>query len=910
MKKFFKISGISLLVIFLILLALPFLFKGKIIQAIKDETNKSLNAEFNFDENEIGLSLIKSFPDLLLTMERVSIVGKDSFAGDTLVYLPKLAVEIDIMTAIKGEQIKIHQIRLDQPFIQLKVLKSGKANWDIALPDTTTTDSASFFDIALKKLQINNGKLIYDDASLGFFTSLNQFNHTLKGDFNQDNFLLETLTDAEQFTLAYGGINYIHKVKANIKANLDMDMQNMKFTFSENDIFLNDLNLGGEGFVDLNDEDMDFDIVFNTKKTDFKTILSLVPGVFTKDFAKAKASGKLALNGYFKGKMTDDKMPGYGLTLDIDNGQFQYPDLPKSLNDVYVDFVFDNPSGIFDNAIVDLKRLDLKMAGEAFHAELLAKTFESNPYIKGLFNGTINLNEFRAMIPLEKSTELSGVIKSDVKFDGYVKAIEVQDFNKFYATGNIFAQNFKYKNPESLKQGIALNSHIAFTPQKVDVKQLEGKIGMSDFAAVGYLNNLFAYMMKDQLLKGQFTFKSNYINANEFLTDEEVVATPSAADTMSLEAFDVPGNLDFELQSQINTLIYDNLTLTNLKGGVLIKEKQMYLEKLAVNVLGGSITLDGVYDSHNPKFPFSDMAMDIKSLDIIQTYNYFDMVKQLAPIAKYTEGLFNANVVLHNNYNQDLSVDYPSVTGVIQMGISEGAIKNMPIISQLAEKLKIDKFKNMTFKNLNFKLNILNGKVMLDSLKLPLWTGANAKISGYSALDQSIAYVAKLSIPRKDFGEVNTALNTLTSQAKSKGVNVDLSEMVDVDVIVGGFFAKPDVKISLHDAKKNLVDGVKNQLQDEAEKRKKAAEDEAKRKAEIQKQKAIDSLNRLKQQGIDKINAEKQALEQKALEQKRLAEEKAKAEAEKAKAEAAKKIEEEKQKTKDKLKKGLDGIIK
>jgi hypothetical protein len=910
MKKFFKISGISLLVIFLILLALPFLFKGKIIQAIKDETNKSLNATVNFDEKEIGLSLIKSFPDLLLTMERVSIVGKDSFNGDTLVYLPQLAVEIDIMTAINGEQIKIHEIKLDQPFIQLKVLKSGRANWDIVIPDSLDTDSASFFDITLKKLQIDNGQLIYDDASLGFYTVLIRFNHTLKGDFNQDRFLLQTLTNAEQFTLAYEGINYIHKVKANIKANLDMDMQNMKFTFSDNDIFLNELNLGGKGFVDLNEEDMDFDIVFNTKKTDFKTILSLVPGVFTKDFNKAKASGKLALNGYFKGKMTDDKMPGYGLTLDIDNGQFQYPDLPKSLNNVFVDFVFDNPSGIFDNAIVDLKRLDLKMAGEPFHAELFAKTFESNPYIKGLVNGTINLNEFRAMMPLEKSTILSGVIKSDVKFDGYVKAIEAQDFNKFNANGNIFAQNFQYKDPENLKQGVALNSHVAFTPKKVEIKQLDGKIGMSDFSAVGYLDNLFSYIMKDELLKGQFSLKSNYINANEFLTEDEVVSAPTAADTMSLQAFDVPGNLDFSMQSQINTLVYDNLTLTDLKGGVIIKEKQLFFDHLSVNALGGSMTLNGVYDSHNPKFPFSNMDMGIKSLDIIQTYYYFDMVKQLAPIAKYTEGLFNAKVSLNNNFNQDLSVNYPSVSGVIEMGIAEGAIKNLPIMSQLAEKLKINKFKNMSFKNLNFKLNILNGKVMLDSMKLPLWTGANARISGFSALDQSLQYVAKLSIPRKDFGEANTALNSLTAQAKAKGVNVNLSEIVDVDVIVSGFFTNPEVKISLHDAKKNLVDGVKNQLQDEAEKRKKALEDEARRKAEIQKQKAIDSLNRLKQQGIDKINAEKQALERKVIEEKRIAEEKAKAEAEKAKQEAAKKLEEEKQKAKDKLKKGLDGIMK
>lgn len=906
MKKLIKISLVSFLVILVALIVIPFLFKGKIIQKIKDETNNTLNADFNFDEKELSLSLIKSFPNLNIEIEKLSIVGRDSFKGDTLVYLPKVSLSVNVMSAIRGEQIKINKIELNQPQINLLVLKSGRANWDIAKPDTTNIDTTeSFFDIGLKKLEIENGNLLYNDESLGFMTRLKNFNHTLSGDFTQDNFLLKTNTDAQEFTLAYGGVNYIHEVASTIKANIDMDMKNMKFTFKDNDILLNELNLGGEGFVDMNDNDMDFDLVFNTKKTDFKTILSLVPGVFTKDFNKAKASGKLALSGYFKGKMTDDLMPGFGLKLDIDNGFFQYPDLPKSLSQIFVNLEVDNKTGNPDHTIINLSRFDANIAGEPIYAQVLAKTPESNPYVKGKVKGTINLDEFRSFIPLEKTTEISGIIKSDIAFDGFVNAIEKQDFSKFNANGIFNITNFKYKDPENLKQGTQFNANLTLNPKNINVESFEGKVGMSDFALKGTLDNLLGYMMKDELLKGAFTFNSNYFNANEFLTEEEVVKEPQASDTLSLQAFDVPSNLDFKLNSSIKQLVYDNLNMTNLVGGIIIKEQQLYLDKVGVNLFGGTLGLNGVYNSTNPKFPFSKMDMSIKSLDIIKTFQHFEMVKQLAPIAQFTQGLFNANVDLSNNYNPDLSVNYPTVSGLIQLGIADAAVKNLPILNMIADQLKIEKLKNLSLKNLNFKLNILNGKVMLDSLKLPLWTGANAKISGYSALDQSLKYVAKLSIPRKDFGIANTALNSLTAQAQQKGVNLKVSDIVDVDVIIGGFFSKPEIKVNLSDAKKNIVDNLKNQLKDEAEAKKQAAIDEAKRRAEIQKQKAIDSLNRLKQQGVDKLNAEKKALEQKALDEKQKAEEKAKAEIEKQKQEAARKLEEEKQKAKDKLKKGL-----
>ena len=96
------------------------------------------------------------------------------------------------------------------------------------------------------QLEISNGNLVYQDKSLTFYTSLRHFNHSLKGDFTSDRFLLETSTNAEEFTLGYGGMNYIYKVAADLKVNLDMDMKAMKFTFKDNDVLLNQLQLGGK----------------------------------------------------------------------------------------------------------------------------------------------------------------------------------------------------------------------------------------------------------------------------------------------------------------------------------------------------------------------------------------------------------------------------------------------------------------------------------------------------------------------------------------------------------------------------------------------------------------------------------------------------------------------------------------
>jgi hypothetical protein len=48
MKKILKYTGITLGVIFLLLLIAPFLFKGKIVDAVKQAANDNLNASVNF----------------------------------------------------------------------------------------------------------------------------------------------------------------------------------------------------------------------------------------------------------------------------------------------------------------------------------------------------------------------------------------------------------------------------------------------------------------------------------------------------------------------------------------------------------------------------------------------------------------------------------------------------------------------------------------------------------------------------------------------------------------------------------------------------------------------------------------------------------------------------------------------
>src|SRR5690606_13120717 len=207
------------------------------------------------------------------------------------------------LMSLFGDQIKVRNVALHKPFIHVKVLQDGQANWDIALADSTTAElatdtSTTRFNVALKQYSISEGRIIYDDESLPMLMDLEDVEHTGSGDFTQDLFTLRTETTADKVSVTYDGIKYLRNVKAEIQADLDMDMPNMKFTFKDNAVKVNRLELGLDGWLAMPTDDIDMDLTWDMKKSDIGALLSLVPAEFAGNLEGVDMTGKASFNGF------------------------------------------------------------------------------------------------------------------------------------------------------------------------------------------------------------------------------------------------------------------------------------------------------------------------------------------------------------------------------------------------------------------------------------------------------------------------------------------------------------------------------------------------------------------------------------------------------------------------------------
>jgi uncharacterized protein involved in outer membrane biogenesis len=166
-KRILLTLGILIVLILGAAILIPILFKDKIEAAVKKEVNNNINAVV--DWGDWDLTILRSFPDLTITIENVKVSNVAPFEGIDLARIGSLTATVDIKSVF-GDKIDIKRIGLVKPFIHVKVLEDGTANWDIAKADSTATeetpeDTASAFNIGLREYWIEDGTLIYDDRS-------------------------------------------------------------------------------------------------------------------------------------------------------------------------------------------------------------------------------------------------------------------------------------------------------------------------------------------------------------------------------------------------------------------------------------------------------------------------------------------------------------------------------------------------------------------------------------------------------------------------------------------------------------------------------------------------------------------------------------------------------------------------
>jgi hypothetical protein len=712
-----------------------------------------------------------------------------------------------------------------------------------------------------------------------------------------------------------------------------------------------------------NDNDIDMDLTFSAPQSDFKSLLSLIPNAYIAGYENVKANGTFKLDGFLKGVYSEnpERYPAFRIALEVNNGDVKYPDLSLGISGINTNVLVNSPASDLNQMLVDVSKFSLKIGSNPIEGYFKLRTPMTDPDVDTKIKGRLNLEELYKAFPMDGVTSLNGMVDADVTVKTKMSTIDRADYENVDMSGSVGIQNMNYA-AEGMPP-VKINSLQAdFTPQNVRLPNFDMKLGKSDLNGSGAIDNIIAYFSPTKTMKGNFTLRSNYFNADEWMTEEETPAASTTSTTVSTDEelfnrfdFDldaqvnqvdydiykikdlvakgsfspnmltisqfsskigdsdlsatgyvtnvwnylfynetlggkinlrsnylnlnqfmteeetttaatepilVPGNINFVMDANIDRVRYTNMDLMNVSVSLVVANEEVKFQNLRANALGGAMAMNGGYNTQNHEKPRFDFGMDLQSIDFQQAFNTFNTFPAVAPIGKYIQGVFNTKLTMSSNLKKDLMPDLTSLSMEGLLHTLNGAIKGFAPLEEIGNKLNVAAFKSLSLKDSKNWFTVKNGAVEVKDFDHQ-YEDIAMKIGGSHKLDGDMDYHIIAKIPREKIGKnplgsaANSGLDFLSKEASKAGFDVNAGAFVNVQVNIGGTLTSPKIGFKIlgtDGTSSSMKDQATAKLEEEAQKKLDEVKGQAEAKLQEEQKKVEAEAGKVVQQAKEEVS--------------------------------------------------------
>lgn len=796
-KRILVIGGAALAVLLLIVVAVPVLFEGRIEAAARARVERVADVRVSW--SDVGLTLLRDFPNPTLTLSDLAVVGTGRFEADTLTSLASLRLEIGAGSILRGLRgsgpFVVRSVRVEEPVVRLLVAEDGPSNWEIfeqsegAAAPGEADGGPRDLAVELRSLEITDGTLVLDNARSGLFVSLEGLRHSLRGDFSRRALVAQTSTSSERATVRFGGVPYLPGATLRLDADLDVDLDERRVRLSDNELELNDLLIRFAGEVGRVGEDVALDLGFSAERSDFAQLLSLVPAVYARDFESLETSGTAELEGSVRGTYGESAFPAFALHASVDDARFRYPDLPHEARAISAELSLENPGGDVDSTVVSLSRFHAEIGGQPLDATLTLRTPVSDPEVDARLQGTLDLDALAGTVKLGGVERLAGVVTADAAVRARRSDVDSARYDRVAAEGTVSVRGVTLESPD-LRQPVSIEEALVeLSPERADVRSFQARLGGSDVRATGSIDNLLGFVLGQAPLAGIATFASRQVLLDEWRSGDE------------LEVIPVPAMLDLTLDGTVERLVFGALEMSNARGRLLVADRRLTLEGFTLETLGGRVGLGGYYETLDLERPAFALDMALDSLDVAGAAGAVATVRALAPVARYARGTFSADLDVSGALDRGMAPILDRLDGTGSLATSRVAIEGFPLLERLAQTLALERLSHPTIEALRSTIRIQDGRLHVDPFAVGVG-GLAMSVAGSSGVDQSIDYTLGLTLPRSGIGDA--IVGTLAQRASQLGVDLATADSIPLDVRVTGTVSEPAIGLSLGQATTSL----------------------------------------------------------------------------------------------------------
>lgn len=796
------LAGLALLLVGLVL-ALPLVLEGPITRRAQGAIEDRLQADVAW--NDVDLSIVRAFPDLAVTFDGLVLDGTGPWSGERLAEARSMTVRVALPSVFDDGPLAIESFHLDQPVIRLLTTEDGVTNYAVsqggAAGGTTEMD--------LDAVSIDDGSLLLRDEQAGTLVELGGLELALTAGLREEGARVDASMEASSVTVETGTLRLLDALP--LAMTLDGTWgKEARVLNVESSVRADALQLRTKGDV-LFDGGPTLRLDVQAETPDLAQVLALVPGVQREELDALQTGGEVSVSGMIHGPMGDPAIEGRVL---VEDGHIQAPGVDQALRSIALDARIATPGGGLDAVSTTIHSLGFTLAGAPFHASGTIERPLSRLDVDLAAQGDLNLGQLAALVPLGPLTGATGLLDVDAKVAGPVRGLDRERLGEVSASGTVALAGVKlplHGGTLQVDRGVL---HLADADLRVE--NLSGRAGSSDFRISGRIDDALATLLLDHPVVGTVVLESTTTDLDELLElareDAPGPATEVELPTEPLSIPRLPSGFDVDMDTRIDTLTFQGLTLTGVVGRASLAERALDLSGLRVGVFGGQATLNGRWDTA-PAEPTVALDAGVEKINVRDAMKQLAWLDDVAPIAESSDGVVSAQLRMDGRVDGDGALEVESLEGRGGVQVHELRLAGSETMALVADALSFARFKDFVLDGASLEGRVDDGRVTLTPFRFDVGP-IGVLASGSHGLDNTLAYELRMNVPAAWLlSEAESRLESLLANTPFSRTQLDLGDTVEVVARVGGTVQQPRVSLAVDELIKGVGQVVKKQVE-------------------------------------------------------------------------------------------------
>ena len=292
---------------------------------------------------------------------------------------------------------------------------------------------------------------------------------------------------------------------------------------------------------------------------------------------------------------------------------------------------------------------------------------------------------------------------------------------------------------------------------KITLRNASLKIGHSDMVATGEVMGLYRAMTKNETLKARLAISSEMIDCNQLINsfslseDSASVAVTDTVPPTAMKLFVLPGNLDFELQTDLKKVVFEKVEFEDVCGKVDLKNRTLYLRNLEMRALDADMKAVMVYRADSVRGGYTGFDFKIRDINIAKLVDFIPSMDTIVPMLRSFKGRVQFDVAAEARLDSNMNIRIPTLRSAMYIKGDSLVLMDGETFAEISKMLMFKNKKKNVFDSISVNVVVNDGSVLVYPFQVSI-DRYKAAIGGEQGLDMNFKYhisILKSPLPFK-----------------------------------------------------------------------------------------------------------------------------------------------------------------